>query len=305
MQITFISKSDEYGKRNKRLLPSDCFRTGDCIKNSTKYYIRDRAFPKIFGATEEEEMENDLPFYSGLVNLTKAEIVSIQSEPSPGENVTERISPGDKVTQPLTDANTTATPDEQIQQSLSLCSDGNPPDSSTGLCVDGLPPPSGNLSATSGNFSEAGPTATPDEQIQQSLSLCSDGNPPDSSTGLCVDGLPPPSGNLSLPLGTSLKQVLPLLQMSKYNSHYHSALMVTHQILLLDFVSMVYLHLLETFQLPLGTSLKQVLPLLQMSKYNSHYHSALMVTHQILLLDFVSMVYLHLLETFHYLWELL
>ena len=53
-------------------------------------------------------MENDLPFYSGIVNLTKAEIVSIQAEPSPGENVTERIPPGDKVTQPLTDANTTA-----------------------------------------------------------------------------------------------------------------------------------------------------------------------------------------------------
>ena len=94
---------------------------------------------------EEEEMENDLPFYSGLVNLTKAEIVAIQAEPSPGENATEAIPPGENVTQPLSDGNTISTPSEQIQQSLSLCSDGNPPDPSTGLCADGLPPPSGNL----------------------------------------------------------------------------------------------------------------------------------------------------------------
>ena len=121
---------------------------------------------------EEEEMENDLPFYSGIVNLTKAEIVAIQAEPSPGENATEAIPPGENVTQPLSDGNTISTPSEQIQQSLSFCSDGNPPDPSTGLCADGLPPPSGNLSATSGNLSEAGPTATPGEQIQQSLSFC-------------------------------------------------------------------------------------------------------------------------------------
>ena len=39
----------------------------------------------------EEEFENDLPFYSGLVNLTKAEIAAIQAEPPPVENVTKPI----------------------------------------------------------------------------------------------------------------------------------------------------------------------------------------------------------------------
>ena len=149
---------------------------------------------------EEEEMENDLPFYSGIVNLTKAEIVAIQAEPSPGENATEAIPPGKNVTQPLSDGNTISTPSEQIQQPLSLCSDGNPPDPSTGLCADGLPPPSGNLSAPSGNLSEAGPISTPSVNATTTVTpspateqlVCNDGTSPDVN-GLCADGSQPQS----------------------------------------------------------------------------------------------------------------
>ena len=50
---------------------------------------------------EEEEIENDLPFYSGLVNLTKAQIAAIQAEPPAVENMTEpNLPPVEETTQP-------------------------------------------------------------------------------------------------------------------------------------------------------------------------------------------------------------
>ena len=134
-------------------------------------------FQKYSAPAEEEEMEmeNDLPFYSGIVNLTKGEIVAIQAEPSPGENVT----------QPLTDVNTTAASGEQIRQSLSLCSDRNPPDSSTGLCADGSQPQSQSFNATV--------TPAPDVTTAEQQLVCSNGTAPDVTTGLCADGSQPQS----------------------------------------------------------------------------------------------------------------
>ena len=71
-----------------------------------------------YSAPAEEEIENDLPFYSGLINLTKAEIVAVQAEPPSVKNMTEAI-PSENMTEAIPSENMTeAIPSENMTEAI-------------------------------------------------------------------------------------------------------------------------------------------------------------------------------------------
>ena len=135
-----------------------------------------------YSVPAEEEIENDLPFYLGLINLTKAEIVAIQAEPPPVKNMTEALPPSENMTEALP-------PSENMTEAL-------PPSENM---TEALPPSENMTEALppSENMTEALP---PSENMTEAL-------PPSENMTEAL----PPSENMTeaLPPSENMTEALP------------------------------------------------------------------------------------------------